>query len=311
MAQTKAIVDKLLTNVSSMFVPQGYISEMFFPMVESVQSTGKLAKYGQSHLRIESSIIGGEGKYRRVKPITRSTTSYSIEGHGLEGIVTKDDYRNVEVPYKAEEDETLGLTTKLWLEKESVLASAMSSTAVLTQNTTLSGTSQFSDYANSDPIDKFKTARATVRSGCGVPPNAAWMDWAVWNVLAFHPGILEALGYKDNRAGSLSPDELAKAMGVEKLLIAKPIYNSAKEGQSDSLAAVWGKHIGFGVLPDRAMPYQTSLGYYVKYVGSQPRKVYKYDAQNPPESTVILVEDEYDMLVSNAAAGYLIKDAIA
>lgn len=311
MAQLKAIVDKLLTQASSQFVPEGYISEMLLPFIGVTQATGKLAKYGHSHLRIETSYIGGRGKYRRVEPITRSQSTYQIEGHGLEGLVTKDDYRNVEFPYDAEKDEVTGLTSQLWVEKEYSLATTMADTAVLTQNTTLSGTSQFSDYSNSDPLAKFSTARGTVRTGCGKAPDTAWMDWATKNVLKFHPQLLDYLGFKYDRPGGLTDGELAVAMDVKRVLIADVSYNSAKEGQTDVLAAVWGKHIWFGVLPENAAVRQVSLGYRIGYQNQSPRQVTKEAEFNPPGSTKILVEDEYDFLISNATAAYLIKDAIA
>lgn len=311
MAQVKAIVDKLLTQASSAYIPTGYVSESALPTIEVVQTTGKLAKYGNSHLRIENSLVAGRGGYRRVEPISRSTDTYTIEGHGLEGVVTADDRRNVEEPYKAEEDEVLGLTSQIWLGKEKGLADTLGSTSILTQNTTLSGTSQYSDFANSDPIDDFITARKAVRDGCGAQADTVVMDWQVANVLRFHPQMLDSLGYKDNRPGGLNMEELANAMGVRRLLLAEAVYNSAKEGQSDSLAPVWGKDIVFGVMPENAQVRQVSLGYLVKYAGKAPRQVYKYPIYNPPESTGIIVEDPYDMFISNANAGYLIKSAIA
>lgn len=311
MSQLKAIVDKLLTNVSSMYVPEGFVCEQILPLVKAKQKTGLLAKYGMNHLRIEHSLTGGRSEYKRVEPIVRSNTGYKIESHGLEGLVTEDDYANVELPYKAEEDETLGLSTLIWVNKENALASTLTSTSVITQNTTLSGMSQFSDYNNSDPLGVFKTARLAVKAGCGMMPNAAVMDEVVANTLAYHPGILEALGYAQNRAGQLSEQELAKAMGVQKLLIAKASYNSAKEGQSDVLASIWGKHIVFMVAPDQARPYQTSLGYRVALEGREKQRVFKFAGENPPNSTKILVDDAYDFLISNVGAGYLIKDAIA
>ncbi len=311
MSQTRAIVDKLLTNVSSMLVPEGYVSEMILPQIPVVQTTGKLAKYGTNHLRIETSITGGRGAYRRVETQSRSSTGYEIEGHGLEGLVTEDDYRNVEKPYDAERDESLGLSTILWLGKEKGLADTLTSTAIITQNTTLSGTGQFSDYENSDPIAKFNTARATVRSGCGLPPNRAVMDWAVYNKLRFHPQMLEALGFKYAKPGGLNENELATALGVKTLYIAQAVYESAKEGAASSLAAVWGKHIVFFYAPDTATPQQTSVGYYVRYGNKSPRQVYKYPINNPPNATGILCDDSYDMLISNAGAAYLIKDAVA
>jgi hypothetical protein len=311
MAQLTAIIDQLLTAASSAYIPKGFLCEEILPSIQSANSTGKLAKYGMSHLRVENSLKGGRGKYRQVQPIARSTTSFSIEGHGLEGMVTKEDYKNVILPYRAEEDETLGVTMQLWVEKEKLLADTFADTSIVTQTVTLSGLDQYSDPLNSDPIDDFSVARATVRAGCGLPPNLGVMDWAVFNKLRFHPQMLDALGYKQSRPGGLNVDEMAVAMGVEKVLIAGAMYNSAKEGQTDALAALWGKHIFFAQVPAKAEPYQVSAGYLVGYEGEKPRKVYKQSNFNPPGSTSILVEDNYDMLISNAGAIYSIKSAIA
>lgn len=311
MAQTNAIVDKLLTQASSAYVPVGYVSEQVLPNIAVKQTTGKLGKYGTNHLRIYNSVMAGRGEARRVEVITRVTSTYDVERHGLESIVTPDDYANVEAPYDAEQDEVLGLTTSLWLEKEKVLADALGSTSILTQNETLSGTGQFSDYANSDPLGKFKTATAAVKDGCGAAPNAAVMSWKVYNTLKYHPAILEALGFAQNRAGLLSREDIAKAMDVKYLYIGEASYESAAKGQTSSLADVWGKNVIFYVRPDQAAKYQVSLGYYLTMAGEGPRKVYKFAVNNPPESTGVIVQDSYDMFLSNVSAAYLIKNAIA
>lgn len=311
MSQLRAIVDKLLTNVSSAYVPKGFISEMVLPTVQSKQYSGLLGKYGTNHLRIENSIKGGRGKYRQVEARAYSTSQYLIEGHGLEGFVSKEDYANVELPFDAERDEVMGISTMLWLEKEKVLADSLNSTAVLTQNSTLSGTSQFNDYANSDPIGVTTTAKNTILNATGMMPNLAVMDIQVWNVLRFHPQMLDALGYKWARPGGLNEDEMARALGVDTVLFGTARYESAKEGQSTSLTSVWGKSLIFAVAPDKPEIMQKSLGYLLRPTGAQPRKVYKQSNFNPPGSTAVLVEDEYDMLISDAACGYLVASAIA
>ena len=312
MSQLKAQVDKLLTGVSSMYKPEGFISEMLLPEVQSAQYSGLLGKYGSNHLRIENSVKGGRGKYRRVETIVRSTASFLIQGHGLEGMVTKEDYKNVEDPFDAERDETYGLTNVLMLEKEKALADTLTSTSIMTVNTTLSGTSQFSDYTNSSPISVISTGLAALIDQ-GIPASqvTAAMDELVLNKLRFHPELVDALGYKFQRPGGLSGEEVAKAFGIKKLLVASARYESAKEGQTSSLAAVWGKHIVLGAFPEKAAVMQKSVGYLVRPTGGQPRKVYKEALFNPPGATSILVEDEYDMLISDANAGYLIKSVIA
>lgn len=311
MAQLSAIVDELLSDVSSMTVPKGYQSEALLPYVPSKHQTGKLAKYGQQHLRIESSLKGGRGQYRRVESIVRSQDSYSIDGHGLEGMVTKEDYKNVMDPYKAEEDETLGITAMLWLEKEQVLANAITNTSTITQFVTLGALQQYNDYANSDPVGDSQTAAETIMTGVGVEMDTMLGDFLVINRLRNHPGILDAIGFKYARPGGLKDDELARAFNVERILVAKARYNSAKEGQTDALSPVWGKDLLFCAAPNAASRMQISVGYWIGYEGESPRKVYKEDQFNPPGSTKILVEDNYAYMLTNVKAAYLVKAAVA
>jgi len=309
--QMRALVDQLLTNVAAGYFPTKYISESILPVVQHAQYTGKLAKYGTSHLRIVTSVKGGKGKYRQVDSVTRSDVGFYIEGHGLSDLVTKEDYKNVIEPFKAEEDMTMALATLLWLEKEKGLADQLGNTAVITQNTTLAGAQQYSDYLNSDPIADFSIARRAVYDGSGEVPNLGVMSWEVWDKLRYHPAILNSLGFKDNRPGGLAEAELASAMGVTKILIGSAKYESAQEGQTSALGSVWGKNIVFMVSPEKAAVGQVALGYTVRLEGEAPRKVYKEAKFNPPGATEILVEDSYDQLITNVGAAYLIKSAIA
>lgn len=309
--QMRGIFDPLLTEASNGYFPKGAIADELFPKLKFAQYTGKLGGYGKAHLRIENTIVGGKGKYRQVESIVRTTQGFEIEGHGLSGMVTKQDYKNVVDPFDAEKDEVVGLSTILLLEKEFGLAAALGNTSVMTQNTTLSGTSQFSDRVNSDPASVFIAGKQAVRTGCGAVPNVVIMEWDVAENLRYHPQFLDMLGYKFAKPGGLSNEELAKAIGVQKVYVPDAKYNEAKEGQSDSLVNIWGKNIVLAVIPDSAQKYQISLGYNIQIEGGSPRKVYKESLFNPPGATEILVEDEYDMLLADVTAGYLIKNAIA
>lgn len=311
-SQNRAIVDKLLTNVSQKKVSRGHICEMLLPFVGVKQRTGKIGKYGRNHLRIANTIKRGRGKYRQIEAVTRSQVSYEIEGHGLEGGVTREDYENVEAPYDAEKDETDAITSVLLLEKEKALADVCAGSSI-TQTVQLSGTNQLSDYNNSDPVAVARTARNAVRAGCGLYPDTAWCDIAVADCLAFHPQLLEALGFKYARPGGLNTDEIAKALGVKRLIVAESFYQSTNEGQGDSadVTPCWGKHLWFGVIPAMAEKDQTAFGYRLGFAGKQSRSVSKWPVNNPPGMTAILVEDEYDQYIMDADCAYFIEDAIA
>lgn len=312
MSQVKAIVDKLLTNVSSAYIPEGYISEEILPRLSVKQKTGKIGKYGTSHLRIVNSKMSGRGAAPRFEPIVREVDdTYSIESHGLEGMVTEDDYSNVEEPFDAEKDETVGLTSAIWLEKEFALASVLTNTSLLTQNTTIvSATDKLTDYTNSKPLELFRDSQNAVLDGCGFMPNRAVISQKMFNVLKYHPAILRTLGYADNRAGQLSVQEVAKAMGVEILHVGKVAYEAAKLGQTSDFKQLWGSDIVFFYAPRTAEKYQKSLGYYMTLTGRSPRQVFKYAINNPPNAKGIIVRDDYSFEILDPKCAYLIKSAI-
>lgn len=309
--QIKAVKDKLLTNVSIQLVPQGYISERVLPLLTVKNRTGSLGKYANEHLRIVNTVVGGRGQYPMVDSVVRSDTNYKIVSHALKDILTSEDYDNVEKPYDAEKDSTIALTTHLWLGKEKSLADTMTNPAIITQNITLSGTGQFSDYTNSNPLGVLKDGRIAVRGGCGFAPNKAGMDWAVAETLRFHPQLLEKLGYKDNRPGGLNDQELARALNVDEVLIAQAVYNSSKKGQADSIGPVWGKHIVLFYAPSSAQLRQQSLGYRLQLTRRGPRQVFKADMDEPVDAKKIMVLDDYEQLLTNVNCAYLIEDAIA
>jgi hypothetical protein len=174
MAQLRALVDKLLTDVSNgLFQDEkSFICERLLTNIGVVQHTGIIGKYGKNHLRVHANSMGGRGEAPRVSLVSRDTTTkYLIENHGLEGVVTPEDYANVELPFDAERDETLHLTYANLVAKEVALATLDGGRSRLTQNTTLTGSSQFSDIANSDPISAFNTARETIRDNLRLLPG--------------------------------------------------------------------------------------------------------------------------------------------
>jgi len=309
--QAKAIVDKLLTGVSQKVMPEGYIADLVLPEAKVVQYSGKIGRYGKDHLRIESTVVGGRGQFPLVETNTRSSDSYALETHGLKDILTPEDYANVEQPFDAERDATEDLTTKLALGKEKGLADALGSTSIITNNVTLSGTDQYSDYANSDPLADFATARASIHSKTGTRPDTAIISWSVWNVIRYHPSLLRNLGFADQRAGGLSLDELAKVMEVKRVLVGEAVYNSAKQGQTAVMAEVWGKNIVFLVAPTKPAKRQVTVGYRLTKAGAAVRQVFKNDTAEPPESKLVQVRDIYQQLITDTGAAYLIKNAVA
>lgn len=308
--QLSAQVDKQLSQISNKVTPVGFISELILPTLQVRQSSGLVGKYGKNNLRIVSSITGGRNKYQMLDTRAYSTETYNIETYGLADMVTKEDKANVEDPFDAMIDATDDLTWNLLLNKEKGLADVLGDTGVITQNTTPSGTSQYSDYTNSTPLEDFNTARAAVYSSVGQAPDTCIMSWEVFNILRFHPAMLDALGFKESRPGGLRQDELASALDVRRVLIGQAVYNNSVEGQADNIAPVWDKNIIFCVAPQQGARRQVTLGYRFQQFGPS-RVVQRREVFNPRGATEITVDDSYDQLLTEVNAAYLIKDAVA
>lgn len=312
--QDAAIVSKLLTNISNGYFPamDDFIAEKILPPVYVAQTTGLVGKYSNNHLRIVNTVHKGKGDYQMLESVTTSTDSYNIEDHGLFDIITENDLRNFETPFDAEADTTMALTMAQLLAKEYGLATSLKSTAVITQNTTLSGNAQYNNlsHADSKPLENKIVADNAVRDAVGRKPNTLIAGEEVIDNLRFHTSLMDNLGFKFARAGGMTNEELARALNIDNVLVGKAMYNSAKEGQTDSLINIWGNDLIYAYIatPDKR---QKTLGFEFRKSGTQPRAVYKYNPTMPVNSRGVIVTDNYDQNLLNVNCAYLIKDAIA
>lgn len=314
LTQSAPVVSKLLTDVSNGYFPamDDYIAEKILPAVYVPQTTGLIGKYGNDHLRIVNTVHAGKGNYQQLQTVTTSTDSYSIEDHGLFDVVTENDMRNFEKPFDAEIDTTMALTLAQMQAKEYGLASVLTNTGVITQNTTLSGTSQYSNLSSADskPLENKLAADDAIRSATGRKANTLIASEAVIDKLRFHEELMNNLGFKFARSGGMSLDELSRALQVDNILVGRAMYETAKEGQTSSLASIWGKDLVYAYIAAPALRQKT-LGFEFRKSGTAPRQVYRYTPNMPVNAKGIIVTDNYDQNILNANCAYLIKAAIA
>lgn len=278
-----------------------------------VQTTGLIGNYTNNHLRIVNTVHKGKGPYQRLEALVVDSQTYNIEDHGLTSIITDNDMRNFESPFMARRDTTMTLTVAHWLAKEHGLMTALTDPAVITNGVTLSGNQQYSarDHADSDPIGDKLTADASIRQVTGRNSNKAIMNREVFDNLRFHAQLIDFLGFKDSRPGGLILSELEFALGLDQILIGEAIFNDAKEGQSDNIQFVWPNDLIYFRGENSPGLMQKTLGYNITKTGTSPREVRRWINNEPFDSESVAVADNYDHLIAEEGAAYLIQDAIA
>lgn len=308
MANAPMFQDQRLTNVSTAWMNQDkdFISDLIFPEVVVKKPTFEVGKYLKDSLIIPtSSVRTGEAKAKRVS-LNRGVDVFGpLNEHALSDFVTRADYQLTDDPFEPEADAVENLHQKMALIDESALATQLSDASVITQNTTLSGTSQWNDE-NSNPFQVLKTAAQTASFK---KYNTLFMGSEVYDNLILHPELLDRI--KWSATGVITEEAmlaLFRPFGIERIVVGRAQSNTGKEGVSDAFSSVWGKNAWLGYVTPRPGRKELNGGY--KFRLENAREVTK-EAMNNPPGTEIVVRDQYDHIIMNTECFYLIKNAVA
>jgi len=297
--------DPILSNLSVAYKNEAYIAEQICPVVKVKTATGKYFSYDTAKFRRVISLRGMGASAKEVDYGVSQSTAYVIKEHALKQIVPDELVEQAPRPLDPEMDATENVTERILVEKEYDLATYMKNTSNLTNNTTLSGTDQWSDYTNSDPIGDIKTGKAAIHSKIFRDPNVLVLGKQVYDKLLDHPDIIDRIKY--SALGAATPDLLARIFDIPKVIVAAAGYESANEGQTSSMAYIWGKYAWLLYVAPRPTTRSLTFGYHLT---DKPRVVDKwYDKDR--KGTFVRVTDRYTREIVSVNCAYLIKNAVA
>lgn len=309
MSNPALYIDKALTGVSNAWEndDNDFIADSLFPVVTVNKPTFKVGKYGKDGLRLPSNTLRtGESKAKRVN-LTRGFDDIGpLQEHSLSDFITKDDYDLTDDPFEPESDSVENMNSIMALVDEKDLASQLTNTSIITQNTTLSGTAQWNDYDNSDPITDIVNG---ITTGKFVNYNTIAMGQEVWYKISQHPVILDRLKWSERGVVTIEAFlSLLAPYGITKLLIGKAKENTGKEGLADNISTVWGKNVILAFVQPKPGRKKVNGGY--KFALKNGREVSR-EAKNNPRGTELVNTDYYGHFLLSTDCFYLIKNAVA
>jgi hypothetical protein len=186
------------------------------------------------------------------------------------------------------------------------------STTTVPNNTTLTGTLQWSDYVNSDPITAILEEIETIQQAIGVGPEEMnlLLPRPVFRTIIRNPIVREDIKYTQNLLNApITAQNLANALGIRKVVIAEALEQTVNEGQVDDLSYAWGNiallyyHTG---TPSQLTP---NFGYTFRSTqDSYPIKTIRNEMN---DATWFKSQEYRDMVLSEPYAAYLWNTPIA
>lgn len=308
----------VLTNVVRGYTPGGFVLERILPVIPVSAYIGEIEVDGAEHFRVHDTNVTYDAQTPLLKFSMSKTNTWSIEEHAVKALITESDCAKANPMNPAlgrtrlQNQFAIKVTNALKVSRENAVLTAITTTGnyTLSNTVTLSGTSQFNDYTNSDPLSRFQTAIQSVYDNSLMEANVAVMQWKTFNTLRFHPQLISRIATNVDRFGGLSVEQLAQALNVEEVVISTAKKNTAAEGQTAVMAPIMDKSIVFLAVdkqPVADMP-SLSFGYSFRY---QDLIADSWQTKEPKDGEFVRVTEKRDDVILGYQAAYLIKNAIA
>lgn len=172
---------------------------------------------------------------------------------------------------------------------------------------TLSGTSQWSDFTNSNPVD-------AILAAFDVPifrPNVLTFGQATWTKLRQHPRMVTAILGNQVNAGAVTREQVAAFFEVREVVVGAGFVNTARKGQAPVMSRVWGKHAAaLFISQDAADADQPTFGFTAEF-GDRIAGDMNDPKLGLRGSTIIRVGESVKEVISAAASGYYFENAVA
>jgi hypothetical protein len=299
--QGQVYVDPLLGNLSVAYKNPNYVADLVFPEVQVQKLTGFYFTYDKSKFVAPNTYRAPSTRANRVNFGLTKTAYGPLLEHSLEQDIPDEILDQEQAPFDANIDTMEDVTERILLDKELDAYTQLSTSP----DVTLSGSSQWSSFGTTDPIQDVQTGIDTIQQNALVHANTLLLSYPVFAKLRNHPAIIERIKYSER--GIVTEDVLASVFGIDTVIVAKAEQNTANEGQSSSMSYVWGKNAALLYIQPTPGIRSITYGYTLR---RGPRMVERWD-DRAVKAQFVRVTDWYQQMIVASAAKYFIASAVA
>ena len=255
---TDVHVSAALTNISVAYLQdeEWYIADKVFPMVPVEHQTDQYFVWNKGDFFRDEAQLRADGAESAGTGFNLTTASYSAKVYALHKDIGPQLRANADPAIDIDATTTRVLTQKALIKRDRIFTQKFLTTGVWgaygvgtdvvgTAGGTVGGATPpfWNDDANGDPFTDMQNAQTAILQNTGYAPNRLVLSWPVFAALRKHPLVLDRIKYTSRpEAKNITEQLLADMFDVEKVVVARAVYNSAQEGATDSFNFIVGKH---------------------------------------------------------------------
>jgi len=242
-------IDAILTNISVAYLQNtnNFIADKVFPVVPVDKKSNLYFKYTKDDWFRDEAQRRADGTASAGSGYGLTTDTYQADVFAFHKDIGDQTRANADNPLNPDMEATQFVTQRLLLRREVQWATdffqggvwgtdAVAGAYTAGGTTYIPGTNstvKWSDYTNALPIVDVEYGKYTVLQNTGYEPNTLVLSYPVFQKLKAHPTLVDR--YKYTQTGAIiTEDLLAQLFGLDRVLVAKAVVNSADEGLSGS-----------------------------------------------------------------------------
>ena len=305
----EAKIHPVLTKLSLAYPQTGLVADKICPIVDVGEENEDGAYFKFTKANLQGSYDDRRAYGARAAQVDWSleVDTYHCEEHTLEKPIDWREFKKFRKYLDLARTTQEILLEILLLNKEKRVAELFTNADnySATHKTTLSGTSQWSDFVNSDPEADVEAAREVVALD-GVEPNSIIIPVNVWRTIRRHPAIRSLMKEPDSR--QLTEDGFPVRLWGLNAYFPGARQNTAMLGASESISRVWSDYVWVGHINPRPSLRSLSFAYAFQAQGTI---VETYEDRSRKSDVVRIQESIRCEKLVCADAGYLIIDVLA
>lgn len=293
----------------------GFIGNRVLPVIDVAKASGSFGKIPiEQLLKTRETKRSPGGGYARGQ-FTFTPVTFATEEHGAEEPVDDNEAELYSDFFQTEVIAAQRAMDAVLRNQEKRIAAAVFNATTWTGSAlTTAITNEWDDATNAVPITDMEAAIRKVWDGTGIWPNTLIINRKVFRNLRLCVQIIDrmkAQGFVDVRAGAINESILATLFDIDRILVAGSAKDSAKEGQSTTVAPIWSDEYAMICrLPSTADIKEPCVGRTMHWAqdGSQIGGTVESYREEQVRSDIIRVRHQVDEVILYAGAGHLLSN---